>query len=60
MTTATPLSEQSTAKSGRGIGPIGTAARVVVGLGLLYLNQSQGETRRDFAVNHVGPTLALV
>ena len=37
MTTATPLSGQSTAKSGRGIGPIGTAARVVAGLGMLFL-----------------------
>ncbi len=37
MTTATPFSEQRTAKSGLGIGPIGTAARVAAGLGLLYL-----------------------
>ncbi len=37
MTTETLLSEQSTAKSGRGIGPIGTAVRIVVGLGLLSL-----------------------
>ena len=37
MAAAPPLSGQITVKRERGIGPIGTAARVLVGLGLLYL-----------------------